>query len=114
MQGNDGTLHLNEKDGAKFWKAHMQKNMNEENELDQIADAYTVLGTVERVLREETKEAFMHLKIGKAPGLSEAYEKMILASRDAEIRVLRKLYQRILDVKRMPAEWSTSVAITIF
>ena len=23
MQGNDGTLRLNEKDGAKLWRAHM-------------------------------------------------------------------------------------------
>ena len=28
MRGNDGTLYLNEKDRAKFWKAHMSKIMN--------------------------------------------------------------------------------------
>ena len=32
MRGDDGTLYLNEKDGAKLWKAQMQKIMNEENE----------------------------------------------------------------------------------
>ena len=39
MRGNDGTFYFNEKDRAKLWRAHMTKIMNEENELDQIADA---------------------------------------------------------------------------
>ena len=42
MQGNDGTLYLNEKDIAKLWKEHMSKIMNEENEWDQIADVDTI------------------------------------------------------------------------
>ena len=32
MPGNDGTLHLIENGSAKDRKAHMPKNMNEENE----------------------------------------------------------------------------------
>ena len=56
MQGNDGTLYLNEKDRAKLWKEHKSKIMNEENEWDQIAD--TVEGPIERVVREEIMEVF--------------------------------------------------------
>ena len=48
--------------------------MNEENELDQIADADTVEGPIERVMREEIMEAFKHLKIGMAPGPTEVCE----------------------------------------
>ena len=55
--------YLCEKDGAKLWKAHMSKIMNEENELDQIADA--VEGPIEGVMREEIMEAFKYVKIGK-------------------------------------------------
>ena len=44
MQGNDGTLFLNEKDKAKLWKVHMSKILNEENEWDQISD--TVEGQI--------------------------------------------------------------------
>ena len=84
--GNDGTHYLHE-DRAKVRKAHMQKIINEENELDQTADADTVEGLIERVMREEIMEAFKHLKIGKAPGSTEVYPEMILASGDVGIRV---------------------------
>ena len=88
MRGNDGTLYLSEKDRAKLWKAHMSKIMNEENEWDQIADADTVEGPIERVSIEKIMEAFKHLKIGMTPGPSEVYAEMILASEDVGIRVL--------------------------
>ena len=58
MHKNHGSLYLNEKDRAKLWKTHMSKIMNEENEWDQISDAYTVEGPIERVMREEIMEAF--------------------------------------------------------
>ena len=73
MRGNDGTLYLDEKDRAKLWKAHMSKMMNEENELDQIADADAVDGPIERVMREEIMEEFKYLMIGKVPGPTEVY-----------------------------------------
>ena len=58
MRKNDGILEVNEKDGAKHWRAYMTKIMNEENEWDQIADADTVQGPMKRVMREEKIEAF--------------------------------------------------------
>ena len=58
MKGNDGTLCLGEKDRATLWKTDMSKIMNEENERDQIADADTAEGPVERVMREEIMEVF--------------------------------------------------------
>ena len=51
-RGNDGTLYLNE-DRAKLWKAHMSQIMNEENEWDQIADADTVEGPIEKPLGQQ-------------------------------------------------------------
>ena len=51
------------------------KIMNEENEWDQIADAHTAEGPIERVMGEEIEEAFSHLKIGMPPGPSEVYIK---------------------------------------
>ena len=36
MRGNYGTLHLNEKDRANIWKAHMSKSMPEENEWEKF------------------------------------------------------------------------------
>ena len=89
-----GILYPSEKDRGKLWKAHMSKIMNEENEWDQIAD--TVEGPIERVMRDEVMEAFKHLKIGKAPGPSEVYAKMILASGDIGHKELMEHCQRIV------------------
>ena len=59
-------------------------------------------------------EAFKYLNIGKAPGTTEVYVRMILASGDVGNRILIEHCQKILDGKRMPADWATSVAIPIF
>ena len=95
--------------------------MNEENEWDQNADADTAEGAIERVMREDITEAFKHMKIGKAPGPSDVYAELILASRDVDYtqiidtcRVLMELCQRILDGKGMPEDLATSVANVIF
>ena len=53
MRGNDGTLYPNEKDRAKLWKEHTSKITNEGNEWDHTADADTVEGPIERVMREK-------------------------------------------------------------
>ena len=45
--------------------AHMSRIMNEENEWDQIADADSVEGSIERVMIKDIMEAFNYLKIGK-------------------------------------------------
>ena len=87
MRENDETLYLNEKDRAKLLKAHMSKNMNEENEWDQTADADTVEGPVERVMREEIMESCKHLKIGKAHVPYDAYAEMNLVSVDVGIKM---------------------------
>ena len=71
--------------------------MNEENEWDQIADADTVQGPIERVLRERIMEAFKHLSTVMASEQSEVDAEMILASGDVGIKVLMELFQRILD-----------------
>ena len=65
--------------------------MNKENEWDKIIDTDAVEGQIERVMREEIMKAFKYLKIGKAPGPTEAYAETILASGDAEMRVLMEL-----------------------
>ena len=58
-------------------------------------------------------EALKYLKVGKAPGPSEVYAELILASGDVGISVLMELCQRILDGKGMSADWATCVAIPI-
>ena len=42
--------------------------MKEHNEWDQTANADTVEGPIQRVMRKEIMEAFKHFIIGKDPG----------------------------------------------
>ena len=63
--------------------------MKEEKEWDQTADADTVEGSIERVMREEIMETCKHLKIEKAPGLSEVYAEMTPPGGDVGIKVTR-------------------------
>ena len=52
--------------------------------------------------------------LGKASGLSEVSMKMINASGKVAIEVIMKLCQRVLDGKRMPEDWKTSVMVPIY
>ena len=58
-------------------------------------------------------KVFKYLKIGKAPGPTDVYAEMILASGDVGIRVLMEHCHGILDGKGMPDDWAASVAIPI-
>ena len=103
MQRNDGTLYLNGMDRVKLLKGHTSKIMNEENERDQTVGAYAVNLPIEEVMREDKIEAFKHLKIGNASGLSEMLADMILRSGDVGIVMFRKLLQTMLDLIRLPS-----------
>ena len=54
------------------------------------------------------------MKPGKAAEPSEACAEMISASREVGVSLMVELCQRMLDGKRMPDEWQTSVIIPIF
>ena len=66
----DGKIVINEKDRGKLWKEHMEKILNVENELGQMAEAYMVEGPVEGVTYEEVMKAMNKMKLGKAAGPS--------------------------------------------
>ena len=53
------------------------------------------------------------IKPGKAAGPSEVCAEMISANGEVGVSVMMELCQRVLDGKRMPDEWQTSVLIRI-
>ena len=71
-------------------------------------------GPIERVTREEIVKAIREMKSRKAAGPSEVSVEMINASGEVGISVMIELCQRVLDGRRMPEEWKTSVVIPIF
>ena len=85
----------------------LESTYDKNYEWDHFADTDTADVPIERVMREEIID---YLKIEKAPGPTEVYTYIILASGDVVIRVLMELYQRIPHSKRMAEYWATIVA----
>ena len=67
----DGKIVRNEKDRGKLWKELMEKILNVENELGQMAEADMVEGPVEGVTYEEVMKAMNKMKLRKAAGSSK-------------------------------------------
>jgi len=72
-----------------------------------------VEGPVEEISHAEIKNAIKAVKPGKAAELSEVNFEMIDASGQFEVKVMKKLCQRVLN-GGMPNDWKTSVVIPIF
>ena len=109
----DGKIVMNEKDRGKLWKEHMEKILNVENELGQMAKADMVEGPVEGVTYEEVMKAMNKMKLGKAAGPSKVNMDMIISSGKFVVKIM-KLCQRILDGEYVSEEWKTSVVVPIF
>ena len=92
----------------------MDRIMNKENAWDHKVDASMVTGPVEKVSREEVREAIRKMKQGKAAGLSEVTTEMIVAGGRIAEEVMLQFCQRVLDEKGIPDEWKTSVVVPIF
>ena len=88
--------------------------MNEENAWDHKVDAAMVEGLVEKVSREEVREAIRKMKQGKAAGFSEVTTEMVVAGGRIAEEVMLQLCQRVLDGKGILDEWKTSVVVPIF
>ena len=104
----DGKIVMNEKDRGKLWKEHMEKILNVENELGQMAQADMVEGQVEGV----TYEAINKMKLGKAAGPSKVNMDMIISSGKFVV-IIKTLCQKILDGEYVSEEWKTSVVVPI-
>ena len=88
----------------------MEKILNVENELGQMAEADMVEGPVEGVTYEKEMNK---IKLGKAAGPSKVNMDMIMASGKIGV-IIKKLCQRILDGEDMPEERKTNVVVPTF
>ena len=109
----DGIIVMNEKDRRKLWKKHMEKILNVENELGQMAEADMVEGPVEGVTYEEVMKTMNKMKLGKAAGPSKVNMDVII-SNGKFVVIGKKLCQRILDDEDVSEKWKTSVVVSIF
>ena len=87
--------------------------MNEETDLNQMAEASMVEGLIEKATREEMAIAIKAVKSGKA-ARSKVCPEIISASGEVGSIVMMELCQRVLYGKGMPDEWQTSVLVSVF
>ena len=88
--------------------------MNEENDWDQVTAASVVMGPIKNVTCKEMVIGVKVIKPGKAAGPSELSTEIISAIGEVGVGVMVELCQWVLDWKRMPDEWQTSVLVPIF
>ena len=66
LEDESGAVKVSVDDRKKFWKEHMGKLMNVENEWSDSIDATKIEGAVRRIEIEELKCAVNRMKIRKA------------------------------------------------
>ena len=69
---------------------------------------------IKKITREEMVIAIKAMKSVKANGSTEERAGMISSSEEMGSRVIEEFYRRVLDGKKMPNEWQTSVIVPIF
>ena len=109
-----GTLCVGERERCEVWKRHMEKVMNEENEWDGIVEAAVVHGPLERVTKEEVKDAIKHMKLGRAAGVSDVAVEHIAASGVVGVEVITEICNRVLDGVCIPDDWRYSVLVPLY
>ena len=88
--------------------------MNKENNRDpRTEEAEVVNEQVNCVSREEVKNAQRRMKKGKAVAPNELPVEVWKCMGEMGIKVLTKLFNRLLVGERMPEEWRRSVLIPI-
>ena len=66
------------------------------------------------MVHNEIMGAMKKMKSGKVTGASEVSVEMEVPSGEVGIKVMMELCRHVLDGRRMPDEWKTSVIVPVF
>ena len=112
IKDKNGNVMVNSEVVLKRWKEYFEKLMNEENNRDpRTEQAEVVNEEVNCVSREEVKNALRRMKKGKAAGPDELPVEVWKYMGEMGIKLLTRLFNRLLMGERMPEEWRGSVLI---
>ena len=99
----NGNVMVNSEAVLKRWKEDFEKLMNEENNRDpSTEEAEVVNEEVNCISREEVKNALRRIKKGKAVGPDELPVEVWKCMEKMGIKVLTKLFNRLLMGEYMP------------
>ena len=106
IKNENCNLMVNSEAVLKRWKDYFEKLINKENNRDPRTEEEEVVNEeVNCVSREKVKNALRRMKKGKAVGPDELPVEIWKCMREIEIKVLTKLFNRLLVGERMPEEW---------
>ena len=115
IKGKNGNVMANSEAVLKRWKEYFEKLMNKENNREpRKEEAEVVNEQVNCVSREKVENALRSMKKGKTAGPDELPVEVWKCMGEMEIKVLTKLFNRLLMDERMPEEWRRSVLIPIY
>ena len=115
IKDENGNVMVNSEAVLKRWKEYFEKLMNEENNRDPRTEETEVVNEeVNCVSREEVKNALRRMKKDKAVGPDELPVEVWKCMGEMGIKILTRLFNRLLMGERMPEEWRRSVLIPIY
>ena len=106
IKDENGNVMINSETVLKRSKEYFEKLMNEENNRGpRTKEAEVVNKEVNYVSREEVKNAVRRMKKGKAVGPDELPVEVWKYMKEMGIKLLTRLFKRLLVGERMPEEW---------
>ena len=114
IKDENGNVMINSEAVLKRWKEYFEKMMNEENNRELRTEEPEVVNEdIKCVSREEVKNALRRMKKSKAVGPDELPVEVWKCMGKMEIKLLTRLFNRLLMSERMPEEWRRSVLIPV-
>ena len=111
----EGKVLTGEGEICERWKEYFERLMNEENErVRRTVEAEMVTEEVEEIKEQEVWAALRKMKGGKAVGPDNLPVEVWKTLGDTGVKFLTRLFNQLLEGKRMPDEWRTSTLVPIF
>ena len=116
IKNNKGEVALTDAEKYLAWKEHYERLLNEEFPWDKesLVLEDPIFGPQPQIDRERVKSALAKMKKGKASGIFGVVTEMLLASGDAGLDMMTRLFNCILKEKRISTDWDTRVIVNSF
>ncbi|KAI5629602.1 hypothetical protein C0J50_7994 [Silurus asotus] len=111
----DGNVLTSEESVLRRWREYFEQLMNEENERERrLDDVELVKQEVDRIIKKEVRAAIKRMKSGKSVGPDDIPVEAWRCLGEMAAEFLTRLFNKILEVERMPEEWRRSLLVPIF
>ncbi|KAK3559553.1 hypothetical protein QTP86_013720 [Hemibagrus guttatus] len=98
------------------WKEYIEELMNEENEREKrVEGVNSVEQKVDKIRKDEVRKALKRMKSReKGVGPDDIPVEVWKCRGEAAVEFLTSLFNRVLEIEKMPEEWRRSVLVPIF